>query len=173
MRDVVRPPHGVRPMDRRSACGPRVRRIRNRPSVSRRRSSSWKGTAVDVGACPAELCPGIIFPSPYPPEYGDTPLMPTARRSSPAFQGACPSRPVNGNAGWYLQLPAGAAGAGKRPPRSSRPQLLRAARHTSRTPGRHPPFTAAQAGGVRPPCDRRSPAARARRAGSAQIPVAV
>ena len=37
-----------------------------------------------------ELCPGIIFPTPYPQGYGATPPLPRARRTTRAFQGACP-----------------------------------------------------------------------------------
>lgn len=40
-----------------------------------------------------ELCPGIIFPGPYPQGYGDTPLLPRPCRPNRAFQGACPRPP--------------------------------------------------------------------------------
>lgn len=51
----------------------------------------------------AGLCPGIIFPTPYPEGYGDTLLMPSAGRPTHGVPGSMHEAAPDGNAGWHLQ----------------------------------------------------------------------
>lgn len=58
----------------------------------------------------AELCPGIIFPTPYPPGYGGTPLVPRVRRPLHGVSGSMHEGAQDRNAGWHLQLSRGVTG---------------------------------------------------------------
>lgn len=59
----------------------------------------------------AELCPGIIFPSPYPQGYGDTPLLP---RACPPIRGRSREH-ARARPGWQCRLVATAV---YRPPQA-------------------------------------------------------
>lgn len=51
-------------------------------------------------------CPGIVFPTAYPPGYGVTPSAARARNLRPgAFQGACTRRGPSGNGRWPVPGP--------------------------------------------------------------------
>jgi hypothetical protein len=93
------PPLAGRPGDRLlTARGPRVQGFRDRPSVSRRegphgtnrQDRQGKVRRWDGGL----LCPGIIFPGPYPQGTATLLSCPESPALYAAFQGACPSPPL-------------------------------------------------------------------------------
>lgn len=63
----------------------------------------------------AELCPGIIFPTPYPQGYGDTPLLPRACPPIRGVPGSMPEPAADGNAAWWLQPSTGRHRPHRRP----------------------------------------------------------
>ncbi|GAA2952718.1 hypothetical protein GCM10010518_44170 [Kitasatospora cinereorecta] len=48
---------------------------------------------MDVCLRAVKLCPGTIFPTPYPQGYGATPPPPSPRTAHAAMEGACRTRP--------------------------------------------------------------------------------
>ncbi len=64
-----------------------------------------------------KLCPGNIFPTPYPQGYGATPPLPSPRTAHAAMQGACRRTPWYGNAGCVVHPARGRSDVFPPPPR--------------------------------------------------------
>lgn len=88
---------------------------------------------MEVYLCAAKLCPGNIFPTPYPQGYGATPPLPSLRTAPSVMGGACRTPPLMAMpVASYIQLTAARAA-------SARGSGLRPRRPTQDGRIRHPP----------------------------------
>lgn len=84
----------------------------------------------------AELCPGIIFPTPYPQGYGDTPPLPRARSPTHGVPGSMHEHAPYGNGACTVQASARTPGSLPRRPTLLPPSHLAGAQAAKGTTGR-------------------------------------